>query len=161
MLLAEVGAQLDPARTHFVGRVPYPDFVEWRKQLGGVSDLAAYYEGTLNLSDGGEPERFAPFAQLFRRAAATAGHDPIPAFSINSHGFLADSSQEAADLFFPPYAEAMTRIGRERGWPPVTRAQFERSRAPDGAFRPGTPGNAPFFSRRIGLDDEGETVPIE
>ena len=59
---------------------------------------------------GGEPERFQPLVSLYRQAAGRAGHDPeaLPV-GINSHGFIADSSEEAADLFFPPYAEAMTR----------------------------------------------------
>src|SRR4051795_10747001 len=67
---------------------------------------------------GGMPEGFVPFADLYRRAAAEAGHDPAPAVSINSHGFVADTSQEAADLSYGPFSEAMNRIGRERGWPP-------------------------------------------
>lgn len=84
---------------------------------------------------GGMPERFAAFVELYRETGRRAGHDPATLkVSINSHGFLADSSQEAADLFFPPYAEAMTRIGRERGWPPTTRAQYEAMRAPRGAL---------------------------
>ena len=68
---------------------------------------------------GGMPERFAPFAELHRRAAAEAGH-PRPALSINSHGFVATTSQQAADESFPTFAAAMNRIGRERGWPPMT-----------------------------------------
>jgi alkanesulfonate monooxygenase SsuD/methylene tetrahydromethanopterin reductase-like flavin-dependent oxidoreductase (luciferase family) len=53
---------------------------------------------------------------------------------INSHGFLADDSTQAANTFFPSYAETMTRIGRERGWPPTTRRQFDASRSPRGAL---------------------------
>ena len=59
--------------------------------------------------------------------------------SINSHAFLADTSQEAADAFYPSYAQTMTRIGRERGWPPTTREQFEALRAPRGALLVGSP----------------------
>jgi probable LLM family oxidoreductase len=88
---------------------------------------------------GGMPERFAPFAELFRRSAQEAGHDPPPALSINSHGFVADTAQEAADLAFPPFAEMMTRIGRERGWPPTTRQDFEASRTLRGANFVGSP----------------------
>ena len=75
---------------------------------------------------GGMPERFAPFARLYREAAERAGHDPaaLP-LSINAHGFGADDPEEAAELAFPPFAETMGRIGRERGWPPPTRAQFD------------------------------------
>jgi probable LLM family oxidoreductase len=89
---------------------------------------------------GGQPERFAPFVQLYRDSARRAGHDPARlGVSINSHAFLADGSQEAADAFFPSYAETMSRIGRERGWPPATRAQFDASRRPRGALLVGSP----------------------
>ena len=88
---------------------------------------------------GGEPARFAPFAQIFRRAAKAAGHDPAPAFSINSHGFIADDSDEAAEIAYGPMKLMMDRIGRERGWPPLTRDQFEASRGLDGATFVGNP----------------------
>src|SRR4051812_45350146 len=83
---------------------------------------------------GGAPERFVPLVNLYREAAQRAGHDPttLPV-SINSHGFIADSSQQAADDAFPPYAEVMGRIGRERGWPPPSRRQFDNERGPRGA----------------------------
>ncbi|MDX6547795.1 MAG: hypothetical protein QOG33_1345 [Gaiellales bacterium] len=87
---------------------------------------------------GGVPERFAPFAQLHRRAAAEAGLAPPP-FSINSHGFVADSSQQAADDAFPPFAAMMDRIGRERGWPPMSREQFDESTGLHGANFVGSP----------------------
>ena len=75
---------------------------------------------------GGRPERFAPFAELHRRAAEEYGH-PAPALSINSHGFIADTSQAAADAAFPAFKTVMDKIGRERGWPPMSRAQFDAS----------------------------------
>ncbi|MEP6691734.1 MAG: LLM class flavin-dependent oxidoreductase [Gemmatimonadaceae bacterium] len=89
---------------------------------------------------GGEPARVAPLVQLYRDAARKAGHDPatLP-LGINSHAFVADSSRDAADAFFPSYAAAMTTIGRERGWPPMTRSQFEASRSPKGALAVGSP----------------------
>lgn len=87
---------------------------------------------------GGMPERFVPFTQLHARAAAEAGH-PRPALSINSHGYLAHSSQQAADEAFPPFATMMDRIGRERGWPPMTREAFEMSRTRRGANFVGSP----------------------
>jgi probable LLM family oxidoreductase len=87
---------------------------------------------------GGEPERFAPLVELHREAARRAGHAGVPV-SINSHGFLADTSQEAADVAFPAFAETMSRIGRERGWPPLTRAQFDAARALRGANVVGSP----------------------
>ena len=89
---------------------------------------------------GGQPARFAPLVSLYREAARRAGHDPaaLPV-SINSHGFLADSSAEAADLAFPPYLDVMGRIGRERGWAPPTRRQFDAERSPEGALLVGSP----------------------
>ena len=87
---------------------------------------------------GGRPERFAPFADLHRRAAEQAGHDSL-ALSINSHGFVAETSQAAADIAFPPLKTMMDRIGRERGWPPMTRQQFEASRELHGANFVGSP----------------------
>lgn len=89
---------------------------------------------------GGAPERFAPFIELYRESARRAGHDAdqLPV-SINSHGFLAEDSQDAADTFFPPYADVMTRIGKERGWPPTTRAQFDAQRSLRGALLVGSP----------------------
>jgi probable LLM family oxidoreductase len=87
---------------------------------------------------GGEPERFVPFAQLHRQAALEAGHGRLP-LSINSHGFVAKTSQDAADEAFPAFKATMDRIGRERGWPPMTRAQFEASRELRGANLVGSP----------------------
>ena len=89
---------------------------------------------------GGMPERFAPVVDLYRDTARQAGHDPskLPV-SINSHVFVADNSQEAADAFYPAYAEVMTRIGHERGWPPLTREQFDAGRTLQGALAVGSP----------------------
>src|SRR3954451_1365416 len=87
---------------------------------------------------GGQPERFAPFAELHRRAAAEAGHGPL-GLSINSHGYVADTSQRAAEESFAPFKSTMDRIGRERGWPPMTREQFEASRGLQGANFVGSP----------------------
>ncbi|SFK89543.1 LLM class flavin-dependent oxidoreductase [Geodermatophilus ruber] len=87
---------------------------------------------------GGEPARFAPLAQLHRRAAAQYGHGPLPV-SINSHGFVADTSQAAADSFYATYAEVMTQLGRERGWAPMTRAQFDGLTGLPGALVVGSP----------------------
>ncbi len=99
----------------------------------GGNPPSAVRAGTLGLPMalaiiGGMPERFAPFAELFRNAARQAGHDAekLPV-GINTHGYVADTSQRAADEFFPSYAAQMTHIGRERGWPPTTRTQFDAS----------------------------------
>ena len=89
---------------------------------------------------GGEPERFAGFVALYREAGARAGHDPSALrVAISSHGYVADDSSRAADEWFPSHAEVMSRIGRERGWPPETRANFEQSRGPRGALLVGDP----------------------
>ncbi len=89
---------------------------------------------------GGEPERFAPLVDLYRQAGAQAGHAPETLkVAINSHGFIAETSQLAADTYFPPYADMFGRIGRERGWPPVTRAQYEAGRGKRGALLVGDP----------------------
>jgi probable LLM family oxidoreductase len=88
---------------------------------------------------GGLPERFAPFAELHRRAAREAGHDPVPVLSINSHGYIADSSEQAREESFPYVSEAMNRIGRERGWPPSTRADYDAAATLRGANFVGDP----------------------
>jgi probable LLM family oxidoreductase len=84
---------------------------------------------------GGEPARFAPLVNLYREAARRAGHDEtkLPV-SINSHGFMADTSQQAGDIVYPSYAAMMNKIGRERGWSPLSRSAFEASRSPRGAL---------------------------
>jgi probable LLM family oxidoreductase len=88
---------------------------------------------------GGEPERFAPLIDLYRDAGRRAGHDPSQLrVGINSHGFVAETSERAAEVFYPGHAEVMTRIGKERGWPPATRAQFEAARSPRGALLVGS-----------------------
>jgi probable LLM family oxidoreductase len=89
---------------------------------------------------GGTPERFVPLVELYRESARRAGHDPssLPV-SINSHGFLADDSREAAEEAWPPYAETMGRIGAERGWPRPSRARFDAERSPRGALFVGDP----------------------
>lgn len=89
---------------------------------------------------GGGPARFAPLFDLYRQAAQRAGHDPATLkTSINVHGFVADTTQEAADTFYAPQAEVMNRIGRERGWPPTSRQQFDAARGPHGALFVGSP----------------------
>ncbi len=89
---------------------------------------------------GGTPDRFVPLIDLYRESGRRAGHDPSTLrVSINSHAYLADTSQRAADEFFPPYAEVMTRIGAERGWPPASRQQFDAMRSERGALAIGSP----------------------
>lgn len=89
---------------------------------------------------GGSPERFVPYADLYREAWAKAGHDPAALqLSINSHGHVADSAGDAAEQAWHPYQYQMGKIGRERGWPPPTRHQFDAERSPKGAVLIGDP----------------------
>ncbi|MFU0504246.1 LLM class flavin-dependent oxidoreductase [Pseudaminobacter sp. NGMCC 1.201702] len=89
---------------------------------------------------GGEPARFAPLFDLYREAASRAGNDPARlATSINVHGFVGETAEQAADDFYLPQAEVMNRIGRERGWGPTSRAHFDQSRGPRGALFVGNP----------------------
>ncbi len=89
---------------------------------------------------GGEYPRFAPLLDLYREAARRAGQDAAKLkTSINVHGFIADTTEAAADQFYGPQAEVMNRIGRERGWGPTSRAQFDMSRGPTGNLFLGDP----------------------
>ena len=89
---------------------------------------------------GGEPDRFAPLFELYRRAAAQGGHDSKTlTTSLNVHGFIGETTEQAADDFYGPQAEVMNRIGRERGWGPINRAHFDLSRGPGGALFVGNP----------------------
>jgi probable LLM family oxidoreductase len=83
---------------------------------------------------GGAPERFVGLVDLYRRS----GGRSLPV-GINSHTYVAETSQQAADDFCPSYAGMMSKIGRERGWPPMTRAQFDQLRSPRGALVVGSP----------------------
>jgi probable LLM family oxidoreductase len=88
---------------------------------------------------GGLPAQFAPHLRLYREVYEKAGHDPSKIrLSINSHTFIADSAQEARDIFYPPYADVMGRIGKERGWSGLTRQQFDASTGPKGALLVGS-----------------------
>jgi probable LLM family oxidoreductase len=84
---------------------------------------------------GGEPRRFRPLIDLYREVGRRAGH-PAEKLIVGLHsvGFLGDTTQQAADDFFPGYAHTFTKIGKERGWPPATRAQFDAVRGPTGAL---------------------------
>jgi probable LLM family oxidoreductase len=82
---------------------------------------------------GGQPARFKPFVDNYREAGAHAGHAPETlTVTINQHGFLADTSQEASDLVWPSYKLMVEKLGRERGWPPQGRPQFEAGRRAQG-----------------------------
>jgi len=89
---------------------------------------------------GGSPAQFTDLVDLYRETGREAGHAPETLrLSINSHGFVADTSRQAADDAWPPYLDTMGRIGRERGWPPPTRQRFEAERSPRGAILVGDP----------------------
>jgi probable LLM family oxidoreductase len=109
----------------------------------GGTPQSAYRAGALGIPMalaiiGGYPEQFKPFADLHRRGAEENGL-PKPALSINSHGFIADDSQDATDTAFPAFKVVMDKIGRERGWTPMSREQFEASRTLRGANVVGSP----------------------
>jgi alkanesulfonate monooxygenase SsuD/methylene tetrahydromethanopterin reductase-like flavin-dependent oxidoreductase (luciferase family) len=89
---------------------------------------------------GGQPERFAPLVALYRRAAVEAGHDAaaLPV-AINTHAFVGATQAEADSAFAQPYLGMMNRIGRERGWPPSGRPEYEALRSPRGAVAAGSP----------------------
>lgn len=111
--------------------------------IGGTPE-SAVRAGTLGLPlvlaiIGGMPERFAPFAELFRRAARAAGKDPAPPFAIASHGLVADTSDAAAEAAYPPTMAMMNRIARERGFTPMDRASFDASRELRGSTFIGSP----------------------
>ena len=84
---------------------------------------------------GGEPRRFRPLIDLYREAGRRAGHAPEKLIvGLHSIGFLGETTRQAADDFYPGYAKTFTEIGKERGWPPTTRAQFDAVRGPTGAL---------------------------
>ena len=89
---------------------------------------------------GGLPARFAPYVQLYRDVYTKSGHGINEMeLGINSHTYIADEAQQARDEFYPPYSEVMNRIGRERGWPPGSREQFDASTETHGALLVGSP----------------------
>lgn len=123
---------------------PFQEQVPVWVAVGGTPD-SVIRAGTLGLPMalaiiGGLPEQFGPMADLYRKVYAHYGHDPANfRLSINSHGHLADTKQQAIDEAFPPFHQVMTKIGRERGWPPMTRQQFEASTTLRGANFIGSP----------------------
>ena len=89
---------------------------------------------------GGDTRHFRPLIDLYREAGRRAGHSPAQLkVGIHSIGYVAETTQQAADDFFPGYARSFTRIGKERGWRPVTRAGFDAQRGPQGALLIGDP----------------------
>jgi probable LLM family oxidoreductase len=88
---------------------------------------------------GGETHRFRPLVDLYREAGKRAGYLPEQLkVGMHSLGYVANTTQQALDEFYPGYAEAMTKVGKERGWPPMTRARFEAQIGPEGALLVGS-----------------------
>jgi probable LLM family oxidoreductase len=89
---------------------------------------------------GGETHRFRPLIDLYRKAGRQAGYLPHQLkVGVHSLGYVAESTQEAVDDFFPGYAHTLTEVGKERGWPEVTRVGFEAQRGPQGGLLVGDP----------------------
>ena len=111
----------------------------------GGSPSSVVRAGTLGLPltiaiIGGQPARFAPLVDLYRQTARREGHDaPDTRVAINTHAFVAASTAEADSAFAAPYLAMMNRIGRERGWPPAGKGDYEALRAPAGALAVGSP----------------------
>lgn len=123
---------------------PYQNSLPIWVAVGGTPESvvrAAEYGLPMTLAIiGGMPARFASYAGLYRDVYQKSGHDMSKLqLGINSHTYIADTSQQAADEMYPPYAEVMTRIGKERGWPPTNRQQFNQSINPQGALLVGSP----------------------
>jgi probable LLM family oxidoreductase len=110
--------------------------------VGGTPESvvrAARYGLPLTLAIiGGSPRRFAPFVDLYHRALDAAGQPRQP-IAVHSPGHVADTDDRAREELWPHFAAMMTRIGRERGWPPLDRAHFDQEAGPDGALCVGSP----------------------
>lgn len=103
---------------------------------------------------GGSPARFRPLVDLYRRALAESGQPELPV-AVHSPGHVADTDEAARDELWPHWAKMRTTIGRERGWPPATRAEFDAAAGPDGALFVGAPETVAekivAVSRQLGL----------
>jgi probable LLM family oxidoreductase len=112
----------------------------------GGTPASVVRAGTLNLPLaiailGGQPSQFLPLVELYRRSATKAGHDSSKLqLALNQHMYIADSSEQAAEEFWPVYSALMNRVGKERGWSPMTRPQFEYLRSPAGPLLVGNVG---------------------
>lgn len=84
---------------------------------------------------GGSPDRFTALAELHRRTLVESGYQPeeVP-LSVHAHGYVSDSNDQAAEEYYGSYAVAMTRLGRERGWGPMTKGQFDMMRSEEGSL---------------------------
>ncbi|MFU8811882.1 MAG: Atu2307/SP_0267 family LLM class monooxygenase [Balneolaceae bacterium] len=121
---------------------PHQDKLPIWRAVGGTPQ-SAYDTGARGLPMalgiiGGYPARFTPLADLHKRGAKEAGHSR-PRLSLNMHGFIADTSQKALELAYPAHSQVMNNIGKERGWPPITKEQFTEGTTLEGANMVGAP----------------------
>jgi probable LLM family oxidoreductase len=99
---------------------------------------------------GGEPRRFGPLVDLYRRAGAEAGHAPADLkVGLHVFGYVGESVRAAADTIYPGWHRMFTQVSRERGFPPPNRAQFDATSGPDGAFFLGDPETVAAKLRRV------------
>ena len=99
---------------------------------------AAHYDLPMMLAIiGGDPKRFLPYIDLYRRAYVQLGQ-PVKAIGLHSHGYVADTDQQAREELWPHHKAMRDRIGAERGWPPATRASFDQE-ADGGSLYVGAP----------------------
>ncbi|GAC70629.1 LLM class flavin-dependent oxidoreductase [Gordonia soli] len=117
---------------------PLPTWIAVGGSPESVVRAASYGLPLMLAIIGGDPLRFTPYADLYRRALRETGHDELP-IGVHSPGHVADSDSEARDQLWPHYRVYMDRIGRERGWPPVTHIEFERATGPGGSLYVGSP----------------------
>lgn len=122
---------------------PYNNAIPIWQAVGGTP-ASAVRAGKLGLPlalaiIGGMPKQFAPFIKLYRDTWNAQNHNKPFQLGINTHVYIAKESQQAASEYFPSYAEVMRRIGRERGWSPLTKDQFEAMRMPEGSLMVGSP----------------------
>jgi alkanesulfonate monooxygenase SsuD/methylene tetrahydromethanopterin reductase-like flavin-dependent oxidoreductase (luciferase family) len=135
-----------PTRPPLQGQVIYPPVESGRLRawvgVGGSPESvvrAARYGLPLTLAIiGGNPERFKPFVDLYRQSLRQLGRPELP-IAVHSPGHVAATDELAKEQLWPHYQAMFTRIGGERGWPPTTRAQFDREASPAGALCAGSP----------------------
>ncbi|WP_337041443.1 LLM class flavin-dependent oxidoreductase [Emticicia sp. 17c] len=123
---------------------PYQESLPIWLAVGGTPG-SAIRAGKMNLPMtlailGGRPSQYVSFVNLYKQSYKEAGHDPAKfQLGINSQFYIAETSQQAQNEFWPSYEKLMNRVGKERGWSPITREQFEYSCLPDGPLFVGSP----------------------
>jgi probable LLM family oxidoreductase len=146
------GEKINWPRSKFTPRIenrgvyprPYQEKLPIWIAVGGTPESvvrAANYGLPMALAIiGGMPSRFVPYTDLYKETYAEAGHDPKNIqLAVHSHGFIAEDSKKAADVFYGPYAYVMSQLGKERGWGQMSRDQFEASRSSKGSLVVGNP----------------------